>query len=155
LDVAAVTVGFAGVPQVDDLAFCADRWFFAPVAGDDLPVQDHMREALARGPLQRFAQVRGLARERGDDLVPVPVSGGPRDAVIAGQRLGGRPVTEPAQAQHRLPKAGQRPAATRGAATAPLSCQQFRDELHQFPGDVKRGTIGDHVEPPEKKKILW
>ena len=33
---------------------------FAPVAGDDLPVQDHMEQALVPRPFQRLAQVRGL-----------------------------------------------------------------------------------------------
>ena len=57
-------------------------------------------------------------------------------------------------AQHRLPEAGQRPAAPRGAAAAPLGQQQLRDELHQFPGDVKRGTIGDHVEPSAEVDLV-
>src|SRR6266480_1351742 len=57
LDVAAVGVRLAGVPQVDDLAFDADGWLFAPVGGDDLPVQDHMGQALVLGPLQRLVQV--------------------------------------------------------------------------------------------------
>src|SRR6266566_2193803 len=65
----------AGVPQVDYLAFHADCRLFAPVAGDDLPVQDHMRKARVPGPLQRFAQVRSLVREYGDHLVHIPVAG--------------------------------------------------------------------------------
>ena len=136
-----------GVPQVDDLAFDADGRLFAPVAGDDLPVQDHVGKALVPGPLQRLAQFRGLLGEHRNHLVQVAVSGGPRDAVITGQRVRGGAVAEPAHAQHRLPKAGQRPAPARGAAPPALLGQQLRDELHQFPGDVKRGTIGDHVEP--------
>jgi hypothetical protein len=36
LDAAAVAVGLAGVPQVDDLAFHADSGFFAPVGRDDV-----------------------------------------------------------------------------------------------------------------------
>ena len=47
--------------------------------------------------------------------------------MITGQRVrAGGP--EPAQRQHGLPKAGQRPAAARGAAAAPLGCQQLRNE---------------------------
>ena len=120
---------------------------FAPVAGDDLPVQDHMGQALVLGPPQRLVQVRGLAGEYRDHFVHIPVGGGPGDAVVAGQCLGTGAVAEPPQAQHRLPEAGQRPAAPGCAAAAPLGPQQLRGELHQFPGDVKRGTIGDHVEP--------
>src|SRR5207245_4004969 len=88
---------------------------------------------------QRWAQVGGLAGEHRNHLVQVPVGGGPRDAVIAGQRLRGGAVAEPAHPQDRLPEAGQRPAALRGAAAAPLGPQQFRGELHQFPGDVEQG----------------
>jgi hypothetical protein len=50
---------------------------------------------------------------------------------------------------------GQRPAAPRGAAPAPLVQQQPRGELRQFPRDVERGTLGDHVEPFWQKLILW
>ena len=147
-------VGLAGVPQVDDLAFHADGLLPAPVGGDDLAVQDHVREALVPGPFQRLAQLRGLFGEHRDDLVQVAVGGGPGDAVVAGQRIGGGAVAEPAQPQHRLPEAGQRPAAPRGAAAAPLGQQQLRGELRQFPGDVKRGTIGDHVEPSGRSDLV-
>ena len=140
-------VRLAGVPQVDDLALDADSRLFAPVTRDDLAVQDHVRKALVLGPLQRLAQVRGLLCQHRDDLVQVAVGGGPRDAVVTGQRVRGGAIAEPAHTQHRLPKAGQRPAPARGAALPALLGQQLRDELHQFPGDVKRGTIGDHVEP--------
>ena len=114
-----------------------------------------MGQAGVSGPLQRLAQVRGLGREHLDDLVQVPVGGGPGDAVITGQRARAGAVAEPAQRQHRLPKAGQRPAARRCAAAPPLSGQQLRGELHQFPGDVKRGTMPDHVEPSGQKMIFW
>ena len=50
-------------------------------------------------------------------------------------------------AQHRLLEAGQRPAALGRAAAPALGGQQLGNEPGQFPGDVKRGTIGDHVEP--------
>ena len=144
-------VRLAGVPQVDDLAFDADGLLPAPVTGDDRAVQDHMREALVLGPLQRLVQIWRLPGEHRDDLVQVPVGGGPRDAMVAGQRVGGGPVAEPAQPQHRLPEAGQRPAAARSAAAAPLGEQELRGELHQFPGNVERGTIGDHVEPSSRR----
>jgi len=61
LDVAAVSMGLPRVPQVDDLAFDADSRLLAPVGRDDLPIQDHVREPLALGPLQRLAQIRGFA----------------------------------------------------------------------------------------------
>ena len=41
-------------------------------------------------------------------------------------------------------------------ATPPaLREQQLRGEPGQFPGDVERGTIGNHVEPFWQKMILW
>jgi hypothetical protein len=81
LDVAAVSVRLARVPQVDDLAADADGWFLAPVGWDDLPVQDQAREALVLGALQRLAQVRGLLCQDDDDFIEVAAGGGPRDAV--------------------------------------------------------------------------
>jgi hypothetical protein len=89
LDVAAVSMRLARVPQVDDLAANADDWFLAPVAWDDLPVQDQVREALVLGALQRLAQIRGLLCQDDDDFIEVAVGGGPRDAVVTGQRVGG------------------------------------------------------------------
>src|SRR5262249_10488696 len=77
-----------------------------------------------------------------------------RDAVIAGRGLRGGPVAEPPQAQHRLPEAGQRPAAPRGAAPPPLVRQQAGNEAHQFPRNVNRGTIGDHVEPSSESDLV-
>ncbi len=100
-----------------------------PVAGDDLPVQDHVGEALVVGPLQRLRQVLGLLRQHDDDLIEIAV-GGPRDAMVVGQCIGGGAVMESPQAQQCLPKAGQRPAAAR----VPLREQQFRNEPDQFPG---------------------
>jgi len=60
------------------------------------------------------------------------------------------PPAGPPQPQHRLPEAGQRPAGFGGAAPPALGQQQLRNELRQFPWDVKRGTIGDHVEPSSR-----
>jgi hypothetical protein len=117
------------------------------VAWDYLPVQDQVREALVLGALQRLAQVRGLLCQDDDDFIEVAVGGGPRDAVVTGQRISGGAVAEPPQPQHRLPEAGQRPAAARGAAPLALRGQQLREEPHHFPGHVKRGTISDHVKP--------
>jgi hypothetical protein len=75
---------------------------FAPVAWDDLPVQDHVRESLVSGPFERLAQRRGLLCQHGNDLVQAE-GGGPGDAMIAGQGITGNPVAEPAQPQHCLP----------------------------------------------------
>src|SRR5690242_6395937 len=154
LDVAAVGVRLPGVPQVDDLAFHTDGRLLAPVGRDDLAVQDHVREPLVFGAFQRLAQVRSLLCQDLDDLIHIPVAGGPGDAVVTGQRARAGAVAEPAQRQHGLPKAGQRPAAARGAAAVTLGQQQFGGELHQFPGDVKRGTIGDHVEPSAEVDLV-
>src|SRR5436189_668347 len=100
--------------------FHAEDRLLAPVGRDDRPVQDHVGEALVLGPFQRLAQAGGLAGENLDDLVQVPVGGGPRDAVVAGQGVRASAIAEPAQRQHRLPEAGQRPAPLRCAAAAPL-----------------------------------
>src|SRR5205823_4238578 len=37
---------------------------------------------------------------------------------------------------------------------AALGPQQLRNEQHQFPGDVKRGTIADHVEPSGEEDLV-
>jgi hypothetical protein len=113
-----------------------------------------VREPLVFGPFQRLGQVRRLFCQHGDDLIEVAVGGSPGDAVVAGQRAGGGAVAEPPHTQHSLPKAGQRPAPARGTAPPALGGQQLCDELGQFPGDVKRGTIGDHVEPSAEGD-LW
>ena len=63
-----------------------------------------MGKALAPGPLQRLAQLRGLFGEHRNHLVQVTVSGGLRDAVITGQRVRGGTVAEPAHAQHACQK---------------------------------------------------
>jgi len=59
LNVAAVGVRLARIPQVDDLALDADGRLFAPVAGDDRAIQDHMREPVVPGAFQRLAQRQG------------------------------------------------------------------------------------------------
>jgi hypothetical protein len=125
-----VGVGLARVPQVDGLAGNADGRLFAPVAGDHLAVQDHMSESLVPGPLQSRAQAGRLRGEHRDDLVHIPVGSGPRDAVVAGQRIAGGAVAEPAQPRNGLPKAAQRPAAARGcgggAAQRPAASRRTR-----------------------------
>ena len=74
--------------------------------------------------------------------------------MVTGQRIGpvrSRNQRSPSTA---CPEAGQRPAAPRGAAPAPLGQQQPGDELGQFPRDVERGTIGDHVEPSGEDDLV-
>lgn len=113
-----------------------------------------MRKALALGPFQRLVQVRSLVGEYRDNLVQIAVGGGPGDAVITGQCVRGGAVAEPPQAQHPLPKAGQRPAVAGCTAAPPLGPQQLRNEQHQFPRAVKRGTIADHVEPSGEEELV-
>jgi hypothetical protein len=124
LDVAAVMAALAGVPQVDGLAFHAGGLLPAPVRRDDLAVQDHECRAFGQGAGQGLRQLRGPGSQHSDHLVHVPVSSSPRDAMIGGQRPNGCAVAEPAQAQHRLPEAGQHPAPARSAPAAPLRGQQ-------------------------------
>jgi hypothetical protein len=80
-----------------------------------------MGQALLLGPFQRLVQIRCLLGEHGDHLVQVPVGGGPRDAMIAGERVRGGAIAKPPQPRYRLPKAGQRPAAAWGTAPVALS----------------------------------
>ena len=148
LDVAAMGMGFAGVPQVNGLAADAEGLLPAPVGRDDRAVQDHVRQAFLAGLVQGLAQIGSLTGQDHDHLVEVAVGGSPRDAMVTGQCVGGGPVAEPAQPQHRLPEAGQRPAGPSGVPALPaLGCQQPRGELSEFPRDVNRGTIGDHAGP--------
>ena len=75
LDVTAVAMRFAGVPQVNGLAPDACRLLPAPAGGDDLAVQDHERCAIGQCPRQR---VRQLGRLRGQylyHLVDIAVAG--------------------------------------------------------------------------------
>jgi len=52
-------------PQVDLLALDAGGLLAAPVGGEDLPVEDHVGQALILGPVGGVVQVRGLVGERG------------------------------------------------------------------------------------------
>lgn len=93
-------------------------------AGDDRSVRDHVREALVTGPLQRLAQVRCLLGQHRDDLVRVPVGGGPGDAVIAGQGVGGgrgRGTTAARAPPARSRSAPGCPGASRGGARSPAA----------------------------------
>ena len=85
-----------------------------------VPSGEEVRQAVVLGPFQRVTQVQGLGGGHVDHLIPVPVGGGPGYPMVAGQRVGAGAVAELAQAQHRLPKAGQRPAPLRRVTAAPL-----------------------------------
>jgi hypothetical protein len=147
LDVAAVFVGFSGVPEVDGFAFHAGGLLVAAVGGEDLAVQDQVGQTLLCGLFQGFVQVRGLLGEDFDDFVEVAVGGGARDAVISAQSGDIGTLAEPAQAQHGLQVAGQGPAVLAGAASAALVVEQAAHVLGEFPRDVEHGRICDHGEP--------
>ena len=87
LDVTAVAMRFAGVPQVNGLAPDACRLLPAPAGGDDLAVQDHERRAIGQCPRQRVRQLERLRGQHLYHLVDIAVAGGPRDAMVPGQRL--------------------------------------------------------------------
>jgi hypothetical protein len=140
------------IPSVDGFALDADGFLPAPVGGNDLAVQDHMGQAVVLGPFQRgLAQTGGQVRQYGDELIQVAAGGGPRDAMVTGERIGAA-VAELPQPQYRLPGTRQRPAAARRAPPAPLSQQQPGSRPRQFPGDIERGTIGDHAEPSGRSR---
>jgi hypothetical protein len=115
---------FCGVPQAGDLALDTGGGLFAPVGRDDLPVQDHGREPLVVGPLQRPGPLRRLPGQHGDDLIEAAAGGSPADAVVAGQRAGGgaaaEPPPHPAQPAQSRPAPGSR-AGYRAAGVAQLN----------------------------------
>jgi hypothetical protein len=53
-------------------------------------------------------------------------------------------LAEPAQAEHCLAKAGQRPGFLAGAASAAFGVQQPAKVEGQFSGHVEHGTIRNH-----------
>jgi hypothetical protein len=92
-------------------------------------------------------QIWCLVCEHLDNLVEVAVAGGAGDPVIAGQVSHLDVLAEPAQSQHCLPKAGQRPAVFAGTATAAFDVEQAAEVLGEFTWHVEHGTIGNHGEP--------
>jgi hypothetical protein len=85
--------------------------------------------------------------EHGDDLVHVPVSGGPRDAVVTGECPGADSSRNHPQTHHRLPKAGQRPAAAGCAAPSALGEQQFGKQTRPAPSSTQ-GADGEAAAVP-------
>jgi hypothetical protein len=67
---------------------------------DTLP--EYYRSMTSPFALTALAQAGGLAGENLDDLVQVPVGGGPRDGVVADQGVRASAIAEPAR-QYRLP----------------------------------------------------
>lgn len=61
LDQPAVLAGFAGVPQIDRFPLHAGGFLAAPVAGEDLAVEDQMRTVVVAGMLDGFVQVQAPA----------------------------------------------------------------------------------------------
>jgi hypothetical protein len=135
------------VPQVDRFAFDAQGFLATAIGGEDFPVEDHVGRALVLGPLQGVVQVWCLPGEHGDDLIQVAVAGGTGDAVVAGQCGDVGVLTEPAQAEHCVAKAGQRPGFLAGAALAAFGVQQPAEVQGQFTRHVEHGTISNHGEP--------
>ena len=95
---------------------------------------------------------RAPRRQHCDDLVQVPVRGGPGDAVVTGQRPAGWCGRGTSAALGRPARSRSAPGCRAGCRPAPLGRQQPRGELRRFSGDVKRGTIGDHVEPSSRSR---
>jgi hypothetical protein len=137
--------------------FPPGRWCFPEyqdaVGAEQLPVQDHERDASLPRSIQGLVQARGLGGKDVGALGDVPVGGCAGDSVVAAELLDPRPVAESPQDKDGLLAAGQCPAPGRGAPQPPLRDQQAGDEAKQLPGHVKRGTIGDHVEPSVAKKF--
>ena len=105
-----MAVGLAGVPGVDLPPFYAGHRLAAAVGGEDLAVQDHVRDTLGHRPFQRLGQVRGLLRQHVDGLGDVPVGRRAGHAVVAAEGLDPGPVAEPAQRENCLVTAGELPA---------------------------------------------
>lgn len=147
MHVAAVFVGFPGVPQVDLFPFDTHGFLAAAVSGEDLPVEDHVGQSVGLGPFQGFVQIWCLVSEHIDDLVEVAIPGGAGDSVVTRQRGDLDILPEPAQTQHGLPEAGQRSAVFAGTASAAFGMQQSAEVLGEFARNVEHGTIGNHGEP--------
>ncbi|GAA1937269.1 hypothetical protein GCM10009716_49250 [Streptomyces sodiiphilus] len=81
-------------------------------------------------------QVRGLGGEDRDALVEVPVGSGRGVAEIAGEPVDAGTVAEPAQDQHRLAEASQRPDAPWGSAPAALGLKDSAEVPNECAGDI-------------------
>lgn len=129
----------AGPPQVGAVGAGCLR----PVGGDDDPVQIHVRQACLPGGGEGLPKAGSMSGEHVDPFVQVSVDGLGADGVVGGELGDASAVDEPAQDQHRLGEAAQRPAAPAGAAPAPLGVQQAGQEQHRLPPHVERGGVCD------------
>ncbi len=77
----------------------------------------------------------------------------PRDPVVAGQRIEAGPVAESPQAQHRLPETGQRSAAPRVPAAAPLVRQQLRKNPEPESPAARGGRLSKPVTTGETVRL--
>jgi hypothetical protein len=89
-----------------------------PVGADQGAVHGDVRMTGGAGGQQCPTQPRRCRGEHVDALVQVPVGRRGADPVVDGQLGQPGAVEEPAQHQHRLPIAAQRPPPTSGAAAA-------------------------------------
>ena len=121
------------------LVVCSPR----AVAGEQLAVQDDVVHAGVLGLLQGLVQVWRLCGEHVDDLVEIAIPGGPGDGVVAGQRGDVAAVAEPAQREHCLVEAGQRPAVAAGTPGPAFGAQQAPDVLGKYSRRVEHGTMGN------------
>jgi hypothetical protein len=77
--------------------------------------------------------------------VQIPVGRRAADPVVAGQLGQPGPVEKPAQHQHRLPVAAQRPPPTSGSPATALGGREARHQLHGLLGDEKHGGVADRI----------
>lgn len=85
-----------------------------PVGGDEDPVQVHVRQPGVLGRGEGLPQIKSVSGEHVDPLVQVSVDGLGADGVVGGEPGDAGAIDEPAQDQHRLGEAAQRPAAPCG-----------------------------------------
>lgn len=109
-------------------------------------VQDDVAEPFGAASVECLVEVRGACGQDVDALMQVAVAGGLRDPRIPGQAVHAGAVAEPAQHQHGLAEAAQRPGPARGADAAAMGRQQPGQVLHHRARDVERGNMGDQRE---------
>jgi hypothetical protein len=104
-----------------------------------------MRMAGGSGGQQGTAQPGCCRGENVDALVQIAVGRRGADPIVGGQLGQPAAVEKPAQDEHRLPVAAQRPTSAAGAASPPLGGQQARHEADGLLGDRKHGGVGDRI----------
>jgi hypothetical protein len=129
LDVAAMVVVFSRPPQVH-LGCGSGRGH--PVGLHQDAIDVHVAVPRGLGRQQRPVQARCPGSQHDDALVRIVVAGRLADPVVHGQLLHPGAVQEPAQYQHRLVMAGQRPGLGPGAPPHPFGPQQLGQEVHRL-----------------------